>query len=343
MIDLVRQGVPGWRLSVLAPPGPLVESLPDESVCPVAFSLDMRIDQSVIAVRRAIEATRADVIHSHLARADVIAWLASGSVPHVATEHGIADIPSLYATSSTDFFVTTAVHRLRMRRMSAVVCVSEATAKVVKQRWRPPSSVPLVVIRNGIDRPPRPQEKTPRPSGTTIGYLGRFEQEKRPDLVLAAFARLLRDEPHARLSMAGGGSLWGTLQEKARSLGIADSVNFPGWVDSSDWLRGVDVLCVPSVWENCSYSILEALALGVGVVAAPVGGNPEILPTQSLADPTDIEAQVAAIRHQMRNRELRSTLDPGYPTVSQMTNQLAQVYEIASHKRPTPGQRWGSV
>ena len=49
-----------------------------------------------------------------------------------------------------------------------------------------------------------------------------------------------------------------------------------------------DVLAMLSVWENCSYSLLDAAARGLGVVASDVGGNPEILPAQlARATPTD--------------------------------------------------------
>jgi glycosyltransferase involved in cell wall biosynthesis len=297
----------------------------------------------VAAVRAAQRATGAQIVHSHLAWTDIVCLLAFLPVPHVSTEHGIAGDSGLYETSRTAAIVAASVHTARMQRMAATICVSQATAEVVRQRWHPPTRMPLVVVPNGVDRPEaflgqvgdvsaiRGAERTTgaevateRPP--TVGFLGRFEHEKRPDLLLAALAHVRSEVPEARLSMAGEGSMRGELETQAHALGLADAVQFPGWVDSASWLEGVDVLAVTSVWENCSYAILEALANGVGVVASPVGGNPELLPTGALADPADPEAFAAALTAQLRDPQKRPALPDGYPTIEQMAQRTGAVY-----------------
>jgi glycosyltransferase involved in cell wall biosynthesis len=230
-----------------------------------------------------------------------------------------------------------------MQRMAATICVSQATAEVVRQRWHPPMRMPLVVIPNGVDRAEgflgqvgdvsavRGAERTTEADGEarrplTVGFLGRFEHEKRPDLLLAAMAHVRTEVPEARMSMAGEGSMRGELVTQALALGLADAVQFPGWVDSASWLEGVDVLAVTSVWENCSYAILEALANGVGVVASPVGGNPELLPVGAMADPADPEAFAAALTAQLRDPQKRPALPEGYPTIEVMAQRTGVVY-----------------
>ena len=52
----------------------------------------------------------------------------------------------------------------------------------------------------------------------------------------------------------------------------------PGFVDPDRAMAEHDVLAMLSVWENCSYALLDAAGRGMGVVASDVGGNPEILP-----------------------------------------------------------------
>lgn len=194
--------------------------------------------------------------------------------------------------------------------------------------------MPLVVIPNGVDRGEevgvRPMREISRPP--VVGYLGRFAEEKRPQLVLDAFAWIQQELPDSRLSMAGAGELLPQLQQQAVALGIASAVEFPGWVDATQWLAGIDVLCMSSIWENCSYAILEALASGVGVVAADVGGNPELLPADALVDPQDASAFAAAVVQQLKDPTNIPRLPDDYPTRSQMALRLGEVYDRVSQR-----------
>ena len=329
ILDLVNTGVPGWQLLVLSPPGPLVGQLPAEVVVDEEIGPHIGVRRSVAAVRAAQKATGAQIVHSHLAWSDIVCALAWLPVPHVSTEHGIAGDSELYETSRAGAVVAATVHAARMRRMAATICVSQATATVLRQRWHPPKGMPLLVIPNGIDRPTAMATEAPAVGNgpPTVGFLGRFEHEKRPDLLLQALARVRAEFPGVQLSMAGEGSMRDELARQARVLGIADAVQFPGWVDSAAWLQEIDVLAVTSVWENCSYAILEALANGVGVVASPAGGNPELLPAGALADPADPAAFAAKLTAQLRDPLARPTLPYGYPTLEQMAQRTAAVYE----------------
>lgn len=329
ILDLVDTGIPGWGLRVLVPPGELADRLPDGVLVAGDFGPEFGVATSVRTLRRVVRDVQPQVVHSHLAWADVVCATALLSVPHVSTEHGIAGDSELYATSRLDAAVTNTVHRLRMRRMAATICVSEATAAEVRRRWRPPASMPLVVIPNGVDRAEVGQSYAAIRSNSdpfTVGFLGRFSPEKRPELVLSAFALVRRDLPNAILSMAGAGQMQSVLEQQADQLGLSDAVRFVGWVDAASWLRGVDVMCVTSVWENCSYAILEALAAGVGVVAAPVGGNMELLPSAALADPQNAREFADAIISQCVDERTRPHQLSGYPTRMQMGSKIAGVY-----------------
>jgi len=132
--------------------------------------------------------------------------------------------------------------------------------------------------------------------------------------------------------MAGAGELLPKLQQQAVALGIDDAVEFAGWVDATQWLAGIDVLCVSSIWGNCSYAILEALASGVGVVAADVGGNPELLPTEAMVDPMDSGAFASAVVRQLNHQRNIPRLPDGYPTRAQMAARLGEVYDRVSRR-----------
>jgi len=102
----------------------------------------------------------------------------------------------------------------------------------------------------------------------------------------------------------------------------ADRVRFDGWVDSAQWRGGIDVLCLPSVWENCSYALLEALGVGEPRTAARV----------ALADPSDPKTFAAAIAAEVAEPRTRPSMPPKVPTVAEMAQQVAEVY-----RRPLQG------
>ena len=91
-------------------------------------------------------------------------------------------------------------------------------------------------------------------------------------------------------------------------------------------MNETDILAQLSVWENCSYSLLDAVAHGLGVVASPVGGNPEILPTDCLADPDDSSQVASLIGVQGLDLDSRPRLPDGWPGVAEMARLVAEVY-----------------
>ena len=126
--------------------------------------------------------------------------------------------------------------------------------------------------------------------------------------------------------MAGSGPEDVALRDLAADLGLGASATFVGHVDPGPLLDRADVLVQLSVWENCSYSLLDALVHGVGAVATPVGGNPEILPSWAMAAHDD-HAQVARlVARQGLEPASRPTLPAGWPDRATMCAEVADVY-----------------
>lgn len=336
VLDVARAGIPGWSLAFVVPEGPLRDALAQmgQPVMDVAFGRSVGSIRSVRAVSLAVRTARADVVHSHLAWADLVVGAARRRhAARVSTEHGIAGDPGVYATGRIDARAMRAAHRLRLRRTRGLICVSNATAEVVRRRWQPGPSTDIRIIPNGIDRQPISRKIRAPGDALVVGYLGRFSPEKRVDLLIRAFASVRNRAPRARLALAGAGDEAASLARLAADLGLGDRVSFPGWVDANAFLPEVDVLCLPSVWENCSYALLEAVSAGCGVVAAPVGGNAEILPPQCLVDPLDSDAFADTIIGQLASGPTRPTLTSAIPTVAEMTARIADAYTAWTEAR----------
>lgn len=322
VVDVARSGIPGWRLVVLTPPGPLPALLREAGVEVVEgpFGPDHGLRASVTTLRDVVRRERPAVVHSHLAHADIVAALAVGRGPRlVTTEHGIARDDLVYHRSSARTRVMAAAHTVRLRRFHAAIAVSRATAEAMVEKWHPRREV--VVVPNGVD----PVATVPRAPGLRVLSLARLSPEKRLPALVDGFAVLHRDRPTATLTLAGTGPEESALRAQVARLGLTDAVSLPGFVDPEPAMAEHDVLAMLSVWENCSYALLDAATRRMGVVASAVGGNPEILPPSSLVDAQDAGAVAAALGAQGLDLDARPALD-GWPTVADMCARIAETY-----------------
>ncbi len=332
VLDVAATGVPGWRLVFLTPPGELPDALRElgAAVLEEPFGPDHGTRASVASLRHAVRTLRPAVVHSHLSHADVVAALAVGprGPRLVTTEHGIAHDDLVYHRSAAKARVMAGVHTARLRRFDAVVAVSRATADAMREKWHPRG--PITVIPNGVDPvvsrlaslAPRP----PREGGLRILSLARLAAEKRLTALVDGFAALHRRHPEARLTIAGTGEEERALRAHVAALGLDEVVTLPGFADPAQAMATHDVVAMLSVWENCSYALLDAAAHGLGVVASDVGGNPEMLPARCLVDADDPAAVAAALEQQGLETPTRPGLT-GWPTVADMCARIAEVYD----------------
>ena len=338
LLDVARAGIPGWRLVFLTPPGDLPRELKaaDAAVLEQPFGPDHGLKASMASLRHAVRTLRPAIVHTHLSYADIVAALAVGRGPRlVTTEHGIARDDVVYHQSCAKARVMAAAHTARLRRFAAAIAVSEATADAMVEKWRP--RVRPVVIPNGVDvisrlapltpQPPNEGPLAPQPPdvGLRILSLARLAPEKRLPALIDGFAELHRSHHEARLTLAGTGPEEKALRDQVARLGLGDTVSMPGFVDPEKAMDEHDVLAMLSVWENCSYALLDAAVRGMGVVASDVGGNPEILPATSLVRAVAPRAVAATLAAQGLDLAARPSLS-GWPTVSDMCARIAETY-----------------
>lgn len=331
VLDIARHGLPGWRLVVLCPEGPLAAELraAGAAVLTGPVSPEHALLRGVATIRRAVRTLRPAVVHSHLSYADLLVALATAGArcAVVTTEHGIARDDLVYHGTRWRSRVKGLAHTARMRRIDALIAVSASTLEVVGDKWHPASTLRTVVIPNGVDPPPAAPARNP---GLRVISLSRLAPEKGLRDLLEAFAVLRQQHPQARLTLAGEGPLRGELEGRVGELGLGGSVDMPGHVDPNGVLANGDVLVQLSVWENTSYAILDALTHGLGVVATPVGGNPEMLPTSSLVAGGDPARVARAIAIQGLDPTQRPALPPRWPTIDDMCHRIIAVYrEVA--------------
>jgi glycosyltransferase involved in cell wall biosynthesis len=193
--------------------------------------------------------------------------------------------------------------------------VADFAARVI--RIRPDR---LLVIPNGIsleDVPPADPAEARAILGLSadtlvMGTVGRLQPVKGTRYLLEAFTQLAAVHEDVVLLLVGDGPERASLQVLAQQLGIAKSVRFLGdRQDVSRCLHTMDVFVLPSIWEGMPNAALEAMAVGLPVVATAAGGTPEVVVdgvTGLLVPPRDPDALARAVARLLRDSDLRRTM-----------------------------------
>jgi glycosyltransferase involved in cell wall biosynthesis len=317
----------------------------DVEVVPLRHRYDMAAVRKIQALFRR---HGVDMVHVHGYKATVLAgWAARrAGLRTVKTEHGALEPRRGWPA-------------LKMRlnlwadRWATRGCVDRVVYVTEDLRRRAPRPIREtgVVIHNGLAALPDPEpgrpEELQRP-GFKLGIIGRLSPVKGHRILFQALNKA-RARPDLRVFVIGEGPLERELRQEARALGIDGQVSFLGFrSDARRYMAHLDAFVMPSLHEGLPYTLLEAMALRVPVVASAAGGLKEVLTHGQTAllcrpgDPTDLASQIDAL-----------VLDPGLRDrlaangsrlvhesfgITHMADQYIGIYkELAEEK---PGLRW---
>jgi glycosyltransferase involved in cell wall biosynthesis len=244
--------------------GPLAEELMRAGI--EIFPLRRRSGLDVtfpLALASEIRSRRIDVVHSLNARraylVGALGGLFAGSQTSVAT---LRDTRLLSESRRLAW-----LGRMCGEMVRAVVATSEEVREELeRERWVPPGKT--VVIRDGVNLARFDLQGAEAPARAHWGVAedaplvgavlqGRGSEELA--LLFDAFGRVRREEPHARLLIAGIG-LTGAIPDGALGVGA--------YGDSPAFYAAIDVLCVPLATRAVPLTLLEGLAAGVPIAAS---------------------------------------------------------------------------
>ncbi len=246
---------------------------------------------------RVLRDFRPDVIHTHsyILRYVLPAWALKRHGMVVHTVHNVAE-------KEVDAWGR-AIHRLAFRAGVRPVAVSGVVAKSFRAVY---GFEPAAVIPNGVAAAgaiePGAREAWRMAHGfaaddLVVAYVGRFDPQKNPLGLIAAFARAAAGRPAMRLAMAGEGRLLEASRTLAAKLGAR--VSFLGLIEHvPEMLSACDLFALASHWEGAPMAVIEAMAARLPVVATAVGGVPELVldgETGLLTPPDDAQALAAAL------------------------------------------------
>jgi glycosyltransferase involved in cell wall biosynthesis len=255
---------------------------------------------SLLPTLRLVRAWRPDLIHVHFAvPAGALAWIVSRltGVPYLLTAH-LGDVPGGVPEKTDNWFrwfypFTPPIWRDARR----VVAVSQFTRSLAAHRY----PVEVRVIPNGVDLL-RLDPGNIRPGNPPcIIFAGRFVPQKNPLMLVRTLAGL-KDLPW-RCVMLGDGPLRAEIERLIEENGLQGRFTLPGWVppmEVSHWFAQSDVLFQPSIAEGLPVVGIQALAMGLAIVASNVGGFTEIVEAGKngyLAAADDSDGMQMGLRH----------------------------------------------
>jgi len=247
------------------------------------------------------------IVHYHGTRAGLAAAPAAAlmGVPGLYTVHGWS-FHSRGSRLQED--AARSIEQVIARMSRRVICVSHADRHTGLSAGilQGPASA---VIPNGIDPErfsPQPQvrahmrqELGVRPEEALFGLFGRLTRQKGQRTFLLAARRVLDRFGHARFVLVGDGEDRPMLEALKAELGLGDRVIFTGFrPDVPELLNALDAFVLPSLWEGLPIALLEAMAVGVPVIASSVDGSAEVIQpgTSGLLVPAqDVASLVAAM------------------------------------------------
>jgi glycosyltransferase involved in cell wall biosynthesis len=260
-----------------------------------------------------------DIVHvfqTHLSA--FVACLIAGGLGKkvITTSHG--------AGASGDMAVWTTVPYGRQmlktvcRKVDAATGVSrEVMDELVAAGFDPETTR---YVPNGVPLPVKAEEQRTRwrtkmrlsAATKVVVFVGRLAAEKAPGLLLEAWQTVSDRCATSRLFFVGDGPQRADLEKRAEQLRVEGTVLFTGWVDNvPDYLGAADLFVLPSMTEGMSVALLEAMAVGLPVVASRVSGTIDVIQDNKnglLFDSGDDQGLIRCLTSLMASKELRAEL-----------------------------------
>jgi glycosyltransferase involved in cell wall biosynthesis len=266
------------------------------------------------AVRRKLKAIRPDIVHGQGTERECAISAVFSGFPNVLTLHGnmrlIAKLnkarPLSYAR------LAARLETFTLPRTSGVVCITRYTEEAVKDLARKTWVVPNAVDATFFNT------QSARDDSRTILCVGHVCQRKNQNQFIEALESLAARSKLKVVFM--GGLLTGQPNDKAYAAQFQELIARHPWCkyagvagreEVRTYLKTAAMLALPSLEDNCPMVVLEAMAAGVPVLAAKVGGLPDLIEDGNngiFCDPLDPASMRAGVSKLLEDADLARQL-----------------------------------
>ncbi|NSL86689.1 glycosyltransferase family 4 protein [Chitinophaga sp. Mgbs1] len=324
--------------------GPMISALRKMNIAVHVIHSEKAFDIPVWKqVKRFLREQQVHLVHVHGTRANTnVLWAARNlGLPVIYTVHGWSFHEGQHPVMK---WARTLAEKYITRKAQVNICVSESNRQTGDQAFR---GLNAVVIRNGINTarfnpdasyPDIRAEYSIPANHLVLGYIVRMTYQKDPLTMIRAFAEALKLVPQMTLLMIGEGELKEAARNAAMEAGITEQVRFDNFrQDVPAVLNGIDIYCLPSLWEGFPIGVLEAMAMGRPVIASDVDGTREAIENGEnglLVPAADSHALSAAIvtlatdaplRQRLGQKAIASVTE--HYQVADMTGKIEAIYD----------------
>ena len=232
-----------------------------------------------------------DIVHGHSSKGGALARLSAfgSNASAYYTLHGLIMMDPTLNRVKRLFYLS--IEMFLSLRTQRIIAVSPEEARAAIKLGLGASRV--ILVPNGVGAPAIiPRAEARRAIGIpddahVIGFVGRLVEQKAPHVLIESFAATTRVAPNARLVIVGDGPLREPMRQLSATLGVADKVFFLGERDAREVMGAFDVFALSSRKEGLPYVLLEAMAIGLPLVATATssveilirpGVNGEVVP-----------------------------------------------------------------
>ena len=223
-------------------------------------------------LRKVLKQNSVDILHAHLLGAILAGALAArfAGIPAIGTIH---DSYSLYESRLHPIYLA-----LASRAGARLVAVADTMQKEVVELSRlKPFAVSRIYNGISLEKFAAAERDSTANGPVVVTTVARAVAVKRLDLLLRMAAAIDTDIDYL-FRIVGDGPLLDELKAQAKSLGVADRVEFLGHRDDVEKiLAESDIYALVSDSEGLSVSLLESMASGLPSVVTDVGGNRELV------------------------------------------------------------------
>ena len=225
----------------------------------------------IFRLYRLLKALKVDVIQAHMYQANLFAAIAGrlAGVPVVfTTEHG------------RNSWKKPIHHYMEKWIISPLVNMRVAVSRNIREVRLKSGDAPedkITVIPNCVEIFEK-INKYETGKRLQIGTVGRLVPAKDYHTLIIAFNKLIEDGLNIDLVFVGDGSERSRLESMVQDLNISNCVKFAGFQeDIPAFLDKFDIFVLSSITEGIPVAMLEAMAMGVPIVATGIGGIPEVI------------------------------------------------------------------
>ena len=272
-LSLVQLG-PGTAPTWLA-------GFPEVSYASLGAAGRLSYPAAALRLARFLRRNEVDILHMHLFNAGLVGVLAKRL-------HGKTIVALMRHHTSVVRMLGTRLHvaidKWMAERADHVMTVSDAARRYMREVDGIGRHID--VVHHGLDYEKvapdaaarrRVRDEFGLGENFVVGYVGNFALGKGHTQLIEAFGQIEKEIAGARLLLVGEG-LMAAARDLTARLGLTENVIFTGWRDDPlDCMNAVDIFVQPSLSEAFSQVLLEAMGVGLPVVATKVGGAEEVI------------------------------------------------------------------